>query len=303
MLASWLVWPVLVVAGLGATAWGFAAGIDPTLWAVVTSTAITAGVVAAELLVPRRPGETMFTDAQTRNDIGHSVLVGVFSRNLAWPLAATAVGVASTALVVRPHGIGWPRTWPLGAQVVVGLTLWSFGAYWTHRWYHRSARLWRLHAVHHDLNRMHVLKGGRVHVAEDLVTQTLVLVPLCALGAPTIVLVWIAVWNNVEGALAHGNVEYRFPAAAHWLLPTPALHLVHHSVERDLQGANLSGVTPLWDVIFGTFRHPDRHPVDAVGIDEPLPSGFLAQLTAPAVGGWWGPNPVMTDSLSDAEVR
>jgi lathosterol oxidase len=166
-------------------------------------------------------------------------------------------------------------------QVALGLVLWSLGAYWMHRWYHGSARLWRLHAVHHDLGRMHVLKGGRVHVAEDLLTQTLVLVPLCALGAPTIVLVWIAVWNNVEGALAHGNVDYRFPGAAHWVLPTPALHLVHHSLDRDLQDANLAGVTPLWDVIFGTFRHPDRHPVVAVGIEHPLPAGFFAQLASP----------------------
>jgi sterol desaturase/sphingolipid hydroxylase (fatty acid hydroxylase superfamily) len=275
------VWPVLFVGTMAVTAWGFVAGLNITLWALVTSTAITAAVLVAELLLPRTPGETMLSDDQTRNDIGHSVLVASISRNLGRPLAASAVGLASAALVVRPRGIGWPETWAIPLQVALGLVLWSFGAYWMHRWYHGSARLWRLHAVHHDLGRMHVLKGGRVHVAEDLLTQSLVLVPLCALGAPTIVLVWIAVWNNVEGALAHGNVDYRFPAAAHWVLPTPALHLVHHSRDRDLQDANLAGVTPLWDVIFGTFRHPDRHPVLAVGIDEPLPAGFLAQLASP----------------------
>jgi len=62
-LASWLLWPVLVVVSLAATAWGFDAGIDPTLWAIVTSTAITAAVVVAELALPRRRGETMFNDA------------------------------------------------------------------------------------------------------------------------------------------------------------------------------------------------------------------------------------------------
>jgi sterol desaturase/sphingolipid hydroxylase (fatty acid hydroxylase superfamily) len=275
------VWPVLFVGTMAATAWGFVAGLDITLWALVTSTAITAAVLAAELLLPRTPGVTMLSDDQTRNDIGHSVLVASISRNLGRPLAASAVGLASAAVVVRPPGIGWPETWPMPLQVALGLVLWSFGAYWMHRWYHGSARLWRLHAVHHDVGRMHVLKGGRVHVVEDLLTQSLVLVPLCALGAPTIVLVWIAVWNNVEGALAHGNVDYRFPGTAHWVLPTPALHLVHHSVERDHQDANLAGVTPLWDVVFGTFRHPDRHPVLAVGIEEPLPVGFLAQLASP----------------------
>jgi ornithine lipid hydroxylase len=277
----YLVWPVLFVATMWATAWGFASGINVGLWAVVTSTAITVAVLVAELVLPRRPGETLLNDDQTRNDIGHSVLVTLVSRNAARPLAAVAVGTVSAAFVVRPHGIGWPHTWPMAAQVALGLGVWSLGSYWMHRWYHHSARMWGLHAVHHDLGRMHVLKGGRVHVAEDLLTQTLAVLPLCALGVPTMVLVWIAVWNNVEGALAHGNVDYRFPTVAHWVLPTPALHLAHHSIDRDLQEANLAGVTPLWDVAFGTFRHPDRHPVRGVGIDEPLPAGFVAQLASP----------------------
>src|SRR5262249_47573738 len=158
------------------------------LWAVVTSTAITVAVLVTELLLPRRPGETLLSDDQTRNDIGHSVLVTLVSRNLGRPLAAVAVGALSAAFVVRPPRIGWPDRWPRPAQVALGLSVWSLGAYWMHRWYHRSARMWGLHAVHHDVGRMHVLKGGRVHVAEDLLTQTLVVLPLCALGVPTIVL-------------------------------------------------------------------------------------------------------------------
>ena len=280
-VARGAVWPVVFVGTMAFTQWGFSRGFSIAVWGVVMSTAVTALMVVLELLMPRAPGETLFTDDQTRNDVAHSVLVASVSRNLGRPLAIAAVAMMSTVVIVRPVGVHWPKGWPIALQVFVGLMLWSLGAYWTHRWYHRSARLWRFHAVHHDLGRMHVLKGGRVHVAEDLLTQTLVLVPLCALGAPTLVLVWIAVWNNVEGALAHANVDFKFPSAAHWVLPTPALHLVHHSIERELQVSNLAGVTPLWDVVFGTFRHPDRHPVARVGIDDPLPTGFLAQLASP----------------------
>jgi sterol desaturase/sphingolipid hydroxylase (fatty acid hydroxylase superfamily) len=280
-VAQYAVWPVVFVGFMAATQWGFARGYSPAWWAVVTSTLVTAAVFGLEFALPRRPGVTLLNDAQLRNDVGHSVLVASISRNLGRPLAVVAVSALSAATIVHPGGVHWPAQWPIALQVALGLFIWSGCSYWMHRWYHSSGRLWHLHAVHHDLRRMHVLKGGRVHVAEDLLTQTLVLVPLCALGAPTLVLVWIAVWNNVEGALSHGNVDYRFPRAAHWVLPTPALHLVHHSIDRDLQSSNLAGTTPLWDVAFGTFRHPDDHPVSEVGIDEPLPDGFLAQLASP----------------------
>ena len=129
---------------------------------------------------------------------------------------------------------------------------------------------------------MHVFKGNRIHIGEDVTRQFVMLLPLYALGVPSRVLVWIALWNNFEGALAHSNVSQAFPSAAHWILPTPQNHYVHHAMDRDLHDANFAGFTPLWDVVFGTFRHPGENPVTAVGIDHSsVPLGFRAQLAYP----------------------
>mgnify|MGYP001796998532 CR=1 FL=1 len=70
---------------------------------------------------------------------------------------------------------------------------------------------------------------NRIHVGEDFFRYILRLAPLLVLGASGRVVLWIAMWNNVEGTLAHSNVDMRFPSLAHWVLPTPHNHRVHHA--------------------------------------------------------------------------
>jgi sterol desaturase/sphingolipid hydroxylase (fatty acid hydroxylase superfamily) len=60
------------------------------------------------------------------------------------------------------------------------------------------------------------------------------------------------------------------------------LHNVHHAEPRAYQDSNYAAITPLLDLAFGTFRHPDRHPVGAMGIaGDPVPPDFVGQLLYP----------------------
>jgi sterol desaturase/sphingolipid hydroxylase (fatty acid hydroxylase superfamily) len=270
-----------MVASLAIAAWGISDGLPVGLWAFVVSAGNVIVLLALEQHVPRTPGVSMFRDSQTPNDVAHGVLVAGVARTVAGPIAAGVVVAVAFVVPLRHGWLSWPGHWPLLAQVLLGLFIYSLGSYWTHRWCHRVGWLWRFHSLHHDVPQMHVLKGNRIHVGEDVIRQSLILVPLYALGVPGLVLVWIALWNNFEGALGHANIDFAFPGWAHWVLPTPADHLVHHGLDRDLQNANYHGITPLWDVLFGTFRHPDRTPVTALGIEDPLPRGFVAQLRVP----------------------
>jgi sterol desaturase/sphingolipid hydroxylase (fatty acid hydroxylase superfamily) len=263
-------------------AWGFREGIDRALWVFVVSAVNLFVIAALEWLLPRDRGATLFRDRQTPRDIGHGLLVASLGRTATGPLVVGVVAALSAVAPVSINGLEWPDGWPLVGQVAFALLLWSFVGYWSHRLFHRVPRLWWFHAVHHDTPRMHVLKGNRIHFGEDVTRQFFNLLPLYVLGAPTLVLVWISLWNNFEGALAHANVEFGFPKIAHWVLPTPQNHLVHHARARELQDSNFGGVTPVWDVLFGTFRHPARNPVTAVGIENsPVPERFVEQIVFP----------------------
>lgn len=56
------------------------------------------------------------------------------------------------------------------------------------------------------------------------------------------------------------------------------MHHWHHSRERF--PGNYANVSPLMDVIFGTYRCPPREP-EALGLETPMPRGYLAQLARP----------------------
>jgi sterol desaturase/sphingolipid hydroxylase (fatty acid hydroxylase superfamily) len=275
-------WPAVMGGSLVATWAGFAAGFDPALWTFAVSTLTFVVVVALELVLPINRGWTLFRDRQSFNDIGHGVLIGALSRPISLPITVGLVGVlvhVDTDTAARL----WPHSWPMVAQVALGLFVWSLPSYWTHRTLHRVERLWWFHALHHDPSQMQVLKGNRIHIGEDLAANVIILVPMLALGAPAHVLLWIAMWNNSEGALAHSNIDLRFPSFAHWVLPTPQNHRLHHAADRSLQDSNFAGITPLWDHVFGTYHHPDRHPVTEFGLGDgaTVPTSFTGQLLLP----------------------
>ncbi len=237
-------------------------------------------IVVAEQLLPRVPGTNLLRDRQTPNDIAHGVLFAFVGR----PLAGGA-GLALVAWIGRYAGEAaafWPGRWPLPLQVGVGLLLWSLIAYWIHRAFHSFDWLWGFHAIHHDTPQMHLFKSGRIHVGEEMLKYLLIPLPFLLLGVPAEVLLWMGLWLIFEGNLAHCNLDQRFPSSFHYLLPTVQLHYIHHAEPRTLHDSNYGGVTPLWDLIFGTYKHPDRFPVERTGLaGSPVPRGFLGQLAHP----------------------
>jgi sterol desaturase/sphingolipid hydroxylase (fatty acid hydroxylase superfamily) len=79
----------------------------------------------------------------------------------------------------------WPGTWPLAAQVLVALALADLGKYALHRWSHESAGfLWRVHAVHHDAERLYWLNAGRFHPLNVAFNVTLAVLPLRPSACP-----------------------------------------------------------------------------------------------------------------------
>ena len=79
-------------------------------------------------------------------------------------------------------------------------------------------------------------------------------------------------WIVFDGNLVHSNIAQRFPSWAHYFLPTVQLHNLHHAQDRRHQDTNYSGSSAIWDVLFGTFSHPDRDPLGPLEIEgSPVP--------------------------------
>jgi sterol desaturase/sphingolipid hydroxylase (fatty acid hydroxylase superfamily) len=65
---------------------------------------------------------------------------------------------------------------------------------------------------------------------------------------------------NATAMFNHGNV--RLPLGIdrvlRWLVVTPDMHRVHHSVEDDEANSNFGFNLPWWDRLFGTYRDQPR---------------------------------------------
>jgi sterol desaturase/sphingolipid hydroxylase (fatty acid hydroxylase superfamily) len=67
------------------------------------------------------------------------------------------------------------------------------------------------------------------------------------------------------------------------LLGAPELHHWHHDRDRDRDAGNYANISPLMDLLFGTYRCPDHEP-EAFGIAEPSPRTYVGHLVGPMIG-------------------
>jgi sterol desaturase/sphingolipid hydroxylase (fatty acid hydroxylase superfamily) len=236
------------------------AGWPAELWFFAAVATNLVAVAVLERLFPRVEGVDLLRDPQAPRDLIHALLTALVGSPLG-SLAATLVLVAT----VGRRGVFdlWPTSWPLVVQVLLAWLIWGFFDYWKHRAYHRVDCFWWLHALHHDVDAMHVLKGGRLHLLEGTVRMALVAVPLIVLGAPMEVFLWMATVDSAMGNLSHSNLDQRFPRFAHWLVPTVDLHHIHHAADRSLHDTNLG--VPIFDLLFGTYTSPAQVPRPAIG--------------------------------------
>jgi sterol desaturase/sphingolipid hydroxylase (fatty acid hydroxylase superfamily) len=112
----------------------------------------------------------------------------------------------------------------------------------------------------------------------EVFTNAVVLASLAVPWFPLQALKWngglLGLWAGL-----HANVRWRFGAIGR-VLGTPDFHHWHHAWVESGRGHNFGTFTTLWDRLFGTFHLPDERPV-FYGTTDPVPRGYLAQLTTP----------------------
>lgn len=279
---SWVLWPAVIISFFSLASWGFSLGYNNDLIFLAIATFNLVLMLALEQVFPLRKEWSALKDRQAFNDIGHSLMAGVVGANIGNFLRTLLLGGAAAFLADVAGGSVWPTTWPLWGQMALAIVLVDFVFYWQHRMFHHVPILWRLHALHHNPERMHVLKSARLHGGEIVIRFILIYAPLALLGAPKEVLLWYAVLDNVVGNLAHSNLRLTFPAVVHKLFVTPGVHHLHHAKDHRLGNSNFSGITPIWDILFGTYFHPEDFPEYSPGIENnPIPNNFLKELAAP----------------------
>jgi sterol desaturase/sphingolipid hydroxylase (fatty acid hydroxylase superfamily) len=147
---------------------------------------------------------------------------------------------------------------PWWLQAVEVILLSDFCVYWGHRLQHRVGFLWRFHCIHHSAEHLDWLAAHREHPVDTIYTMGLINLPAFALGFPLQTLTALIAFRGIWAIYIHSNVRLPVPRPLRVLIGAPELHHWHH--DRDRDAGNYANISPLMDILFGTYRCPDPEP-------------------------------------------
>lgn len=274
---EYLLWPLLFGGGVIFVA----AGIDgehPVIWFNIVYLVFAIAIALLERLLPHERA-WLRRDGQTFANIAHTLLSKGTVQIAVFVTISVGLADAFNSAEVVPYRI-WPHGWPMIFQVLLALVIAEFGLYQAHRLSHTLGWLWRFHAIHHSVTRLWFINTGRFHVVDTLVSILLSQPLLWLAGAPELMFIWVGAITAFIGMLTHCNIAMRFGPIS-WIFNTPELHRWHHSPDRLEGNTNFGENLMLFDLLFGTFYNPAIRPPVQIGLAEPMPSGFLAQLRYP----------------------
>jgi sterol desaturase/sphingolipid hydroxylase (fatty acid hydroxylase superfamily) len=192
-------------------------------------------------------------------------------RGARWPsnLGILAIDIIAVRLLVPTAAVGMALIaaaagWgllpllglPAWAAIPIGVIALDLVIYAQHVVFHHVPVLWRLHRMHHADLDIDVTTGVRFHPLEILLSLAIKMTAVLALGVPALAVLIFEVLLNATSMFNHSNVALppRLEPIARWLVVTPQMHQVHHSIERQETDSNFGFNLPWWDRLFGTYR-------------------------------------------------
>jgi sterol desaturase/sphingolipid hydroxylase (fatty acid hydroxylase superfamily) len=253
--------------------------------------AVLLAMAVWEVAAPRRRQEIPRVIRWTNNLA--LVVVDTLILRLSFPILAVGL-----ALIAEERGWGLFNALevPLWLAVVLSILLLDLAIYLQHVLFHAVPALWRLHRMHHADLEFDVTTGLRFHPVEILLSMAIKLAVVAALGAPAVAVLIFEVLLNATAMFNHANI--RLPAGVdrvlRWIVVTPDMHRVHHSVIPVETNSNFGFNLPWWDRLLGTYRAQPKagHEGMTIGIEQfrtPrdlwLDRMLIQPLRGPASGG------------------
>jgi sterol desaturase/sphingolipid hydroxylase (fatty acid hydroxylase superfamily) len=162
------------------------------------------------------------------------------------------------AAIALGSWVGWSGLAGLSGPVWLNVTLGVLVVDALHYASHRAAHVvpwwWRLHKLHHSDTHVDASTTLRHHPLESLFTGFFLLVCYAALGLPLYSILIHGLLVLLHGPFSHANIRLK-PSQDHalrWLIITPGMHRIHHSVRMDEGNSNFGSVLTWWDRLLGT---------------------------------------------------
>ncbi len=224
-------------------------------------------MAAWEFVLPRRK-QAIRRTWRWPNNLGIVAVDTVLVR-IVFPTTAVALAILAEA---RGFGLFNVITLPSWIAVISSVVVLDFAIYLQHVLFHAVPALWRLHRMHHADLEFDVTTGLRFHPIEILLSMVIKFAVVAALGAPAVSVLVFEVLLNATSMFNHSNVRIPlgFDRILRWLVVTPDMHRVHHSILARETNSNFGFNLPWWDRLFGTYRAQPAagHEAMTIGIEQ-----------------------------------
>lgn len=184
-------------------------------------------------------------------------------------------GEVAVAYWASQHEFGLLNLFSLSPWLhgLIAFLLLDYLLYVWHWLNHQIPFLWRFHNVHHiDLD-LGVTTAFRFHFGEMLLSAIFRIAGVLMFGmGPVAVLVYEAAFE-ASVAFQHSNwrLPFRLERLLNWIIVTPRMHGIHHSIVQRETNSNYSNLFTIWDRLHRTIRlnvHQDDIVVGVPGYQE-----------------------------------
>jgi sterol desaturase/sphingolipid hydroxylase (fatty acid hydroxylase superfamily) len=183
-----------------------------------------------------------------------SMKVGARERlvNIAWSSVLSLALVFGLTWLIRGAFHDRPTSLArIGFEILLILLVYDFAYYWLHRLMHVKRFLPLVHGIHHKVLNPTAMESFYLHPLE--LTAGLALLMLCTFACGP-----VHVWSFSAVFFLHSTLNIVVHCgllSGHWLL-SPIDHLTrkHHLHHMENAAKNYASLTPLPDMLFGTYR-------------------------------------------------
>lgn len=198
------------------------------------------------------------------------------------------VGVAAKWAATNNIGLLNLTDWPWLVEAALAFVILDFAVWLQHRLMHHSPLLWRMHKVHHSDRDLDATTALRFHPFELVVSTLYKSAWVALLGVPVLIALAFELWLNANALFNHSNIRLprRLDRIIRFVIVTPDMHLVHHSVIVSEQHHNYGFALTIWDRLFGTYaiesvEGRDGQAIGLAEIADNRSSGFIWSMKQP----------------------
>jgi sterol desaturase/sphingolipid hydroxylase (fatty acid hydroxylase superfamily) len=200
------------------------------------------------LILLQKPDRDVVQDLKSNFFLGLLILLtGLFMKGVELSVFSALYSVS----VFKPAMSWW--LW------LIGLLSCDF-IHWYYHWLgHKTRLFWAAHVTHHSSEHFNLSTGWRTNFLH-LFYRFLFWSPLCFLGLPPEMVLFIESVTALQNFLVHTERVGKL-GILDWWFNTPSNHRVHHGSNPEYIDKNLGGITMLYDHLFGTYAKEVAKPV------------------------------------------